>query len=36
MDAKTPLVILAVVVALAVILTLVMRYFGFNPNGYSQ
>ena len=33
---KTPLVILALVLAIAVALTLVMRYFGVNPNGYAQ
>ena len=33
---RTPLVILALVLLIAVILALAMRYFGVHLNGYSQ
>ena len=33
---KTPLVILALVLAIAVAMTLALRYFGVNVNGYAQ
>jgi hypothetical protein len=33
---KTPLVILALVLAIAVAMTIAVRYFGFNVDGYAQ